>query len=285
MSGRGRPGTDRLVAAAFALTVLGAVFFAAVYVLGNRTQLLGLALFLAFAGLAAGFAVWAGRLLPQGPYVEEREAMISPPEARRVFASELDRDQEPVVRAALPRRMLMLALGTLAVAFLFPIRSLLFSGPTPWRALGRTAWRDGVRIVDAEGRPLRPSDIARGGIVTVFPEGRVKDDHAMTVLVRVDPARLALPGGRGAWTVDGVVAYSKICTHAGCPVALYVQTAEQLVCPCHQSVFDVLKGAPPVAGPAARPLPQLPIGVDAEGMLVARGDFPAPVGPGYWRTT
>ncbi|MFF4777183.1 Rieske 2Fe-2S domain-containing protein [Microtetraspora fusca] len=284
MNGPGRRTAERLVAAAFALTVLAAVFFAAVYVLGNQTQLLGLALCLAFAGLAAGFAVWAARLLPQGPYVEEREAMISPPEARRAFTAELDADQEPVVRAALPRRMLMLALGTLGVALVFPIRSLLFHGPTPWRALRRTAWRDGVRLVNADGAPLRPSDIALGGIVTAFPEGRLKDDHAMTVLLRVDPARLALPRGRKAWTVDGVVAYSKICTHAGCPVALYVQTAEQLVCPCHQSVFDVLKGASPVAGPAARSLPQLPIGVNAEGVLVARGDFPTPVGPGYWRS-
>jgi ubiquinol-cytochrome c reductase iron-sulfur subunit len=85
-----------------------------------------------------------------------------------------------------------------------------------------------------------------------------------------------------SWTVDGIIAYSKLCTHAGCPVGLYVQQLGELLCPCHQSVFDILAGATPVAGPAARPLPQLPIAVGADGTLVARGDFSAPVGPGYW---
>ncbi|WP_214414009.1 QcrA and Rieske domain-containing protein [Sphaerisporangium fuscum] len=275
--------TERRIAAAFGLGALGAAAFAAAYVIGDQTQLLGGALLLAFAGLATGLAIWALRLLPQGPYVEEREPMISPEPERRALAAEFERDQAALTRAFLPRQMLTLAVGALGVAVLFPVRSLLFRGPDPWRALGRTPWREGVRVVKGDGAPVRPGDVAPGGMLTVFPEGHTESSDAAAVLIRVDPARLALPSGRAGWTVGGLVAYSKLCTHAGCPVGLYVKSTQQLMCPCHQSLFDVPRGAVPVAGPAARPLPQLPLGVGPDGVLVARGGFTAPVGPGYWR--
>jgi ubiquinol-cytochrome c reductase iron-sulfur subunit len=100
--------------------------------------------------------------------------------------------------------------------------------------------------------------------------------------VRVPEDALDLPRGRGGWAPDGLVAYSKVCTHAGCPVGLYEPTDQTLLCPCHQSAFDVLTGAPPVVGPAARPLPQLPIAIDDEGFVVAQSDFHEPVGPSFW---
>ncbi|MGH7735831.1 MAG: ubiquinol-cytochrome c reductase iron-sulfur subunit, partial [Gemmatimonadales bacterium] len=81
---------------------------------------------------------------------------------------------------------------------------------------------------------------------------------------------------------QGYVAYSKLCTHAGCPVGLYQDNTQQLVCPCHQSMFDVLKGAQQTFGPAPRPLPQLPLMVDAEGFLRAQRGYHEPVGPGFW---
>jgi ubiquinol-cytochrome c reductase iron-sulfur subunit len=269
---------ERGIAASFAVTVAGAVLAAVAYAIGADRALLAIGFGLAFAGLAAGFALWAARLLPQGPYVEEREPMPSPPEEREALESEFER---PAGR--LPRRMLAVALGSLGIAGLFPVRSLILRGPSPAVALATTAWRDGVRLVDQDGRPIRVTDVTRGTMVTAFPEGHLDTGDSAAVLLHVDPARLRLPAGRERWTVGGVVAFSKLCTHAGCPVGQYVQVAEQLVCPCHQSVFDVLTGAEPLFGPAARPLPQLPLRVDSDGVLVAAGDFPEPVGAGYWR--
>jgi ubiquinol-cytochrome c reductase iron-sulfur subunit len=119
----------------------------------------------------------------------------------------------------------------------------------------------------------------------VLPEGEVGHADSQTLIIRVRPEDLQLAADRRDWAPDGVVAYSKICTHAGCPVGLYRAQAHELLCPCHQSTFDVLRGAVPVFGPAARPLPQLPLEVDDEGYLVARGDFPEPVGPSFWNMT
>ena len=100
--------------------------------------------------------------------------------------------------------------------------------------------------------------------------------------MRLDPDKLEVSPGREDWNVDGIVAYSKICTHVGCPVALYEQHTHHLLCPCHQSTFDVTREAKVVFGPASHPLPQLPITVNEEGFLVARSDFQEPVGPVYW---
>jgi ubiquinol-cytochrome c reductase iron-sulfur subunit len=121
-----------------------------------------------------------------------------------------------------------------------------------------------------------------GGVVTVFPVGRTTAADSQAILVKVEEGELHLPDGRAAWAPGGNVCYSKICTHAGCPVGLYLAETHQLQCPCHQSAFDVTRGAEPVFGPATRPLPQLPLEADAQGFLRARGDFPEPVGPGFW---
>lgn len=261
-------------------TTLAAVGFAVAYTLDLGVQALGIALAAAFATLAIALAIWARHLTPQDEYVEQREPMPSPPEQRRGFEAALP--VAPLSRARLVRGMLAVALGTLGTALLFPARSLLWTGPDPLTALSRTPWRDGIRVVTEEGERVRPEDVVVGTVLTVFPEGHTKAADAPTLLIRTDPRELLLPPERAAWTVDGIVAYSKLCTHAGCPVGLYAQPLGQLLCPCHQSVFDVLEGAVPIAGPAARPLPQLPIGLDRAGFLVARGDFPEPVGPGYW---
>jgi ubiquinol-cytochrome c reductase iron-sulfur subunit len=130
-----------------------------------------------------------------------------------------------------------------------------------------------------------PADLANlpvGGILTVFPDGDPSDPNAAALIIRVESGALELNAERLALAPDDFVCYSKICTHAGCPVGLYRAAQHTLICPCHQSEFDVLRGAAPISGPAARPLPQLPIRREADGSFVAVGDFTEPVGPSFW---
>jgi ubiquinol-cytochrome c reductase iron-sulfur subunit len=176
-------------------------------------------------------------------------------------------------------RSLGLAVGGLGLAALFPIRSL---GPNPGRDLLQTPWHDGVRLITDDGRPVRAEEVPREGLVTVFPEGDPGSADGQAVLIRVAPGLLVPKPGREDWTPQDIVAYSKICPHAGCPVGLYEANRHTLLCPCHQSTFDVLRHAKPQIGPAAAPLPQLPLRIDAQGFLVARGDFSEPVGPSFW---
>ena len=173
------------------------------------------------------------------------------------------------------------AFAAMGAALLFPIRSL---GPRPGKDLKRTAYAEGgLRVVTEDGEPVNPDDVPVDGVLTVWPEGHTHAADAPTLLIRTRrDQRVAPRAGREDWTVDGVVAYSKLCTHTGCPVGLYQAESGLLLCPCHQSTFDVLDGARPVFGPAARSLPQLPLDVDGDGYLVAMGDFSDPVGPGFW---
>lgn len=273
---------DGSITAAFVVTLIAAVAFAAVYATDGDVRLQGGTLFVAFGGLACGLALWARRHMPQGPFVEERQPiMASAGDDRSALNAALDRASTPWSGAPVIRRMLLAAVGALTVALLFPIRSL-YRGPPPNELVASTPWRDGAVLVLKDGTPVRPGDLDLETMLTVFPRGHEEAADAAAVLIRVVPEELSLEPSRLEWAVDGLVAYSKLCTHAGCPVGLYVPTTQQLMCPCHQSLFNVLDGAQPVAGPAARPLPQLPLGVNGEGFLVARGGFPAPVGPGYW---
>jgi ubiquinol-cytochrome c reductase iron-sulfur subunit len=149
-------------------------------------------------------------------------------------------------------------------------------------------WRKGTRlVVDSTNRPLTPAEFSSPGqMITVIPEGyqdnEVELAKATAIIIKLAPGELKLPQQRMNWTVDGIVAYSKICTHVGCPVALYEQTTHHILCPCHQSTFDAATGATVLFGPAARPLPQLPIGTNSDGYLVALHDYYEPVGPSYW---
>ena len=129
---------------------------------------------------------------------------------------------------------------------------------------------------------MRASEVPEDGLVTIFPQGHAGSADGQVVLMRVHPDSLDLPPGRETWTPEGLIGYSKVCTHAGCPVGLYEAQRHELLCPCHQSAFAVLTGANPVFGPAARALPQLPLAVDDEGFVIAQSDFTEPVGPSYW---
>ena len=162
---------------------------------------------------------------------------------------------------------------------IFPIRSL---GRAPGASLFRTEWRKGSRVVDVDGNVVTRSTLEVDSFTTVFPEHAVGSADSQAVLIRVPLGALKLPPDRLAEAPEGYVAYSKICTHAGCALGLYLAAVQQLRCPCHQSTFDVLDGARPIFGPATRSLPQLPLMVVENGVLAARSDFTEPVGPGYW---
>ena len=268
---------ERVVAFCFAASAVASLGLLVVYAVGGDDQLEGLLLGIALGGLGVGVLVWARRLLHEDETTEARPPLGSSDAAMERTTDALQ--DEEVSRRSLLVRMLLGAGGSLAAALAIPALSL---GPRPGQSLFRTEWTRGKRLVDVDGNPLRPEMVRAGAVQTVFPEGQVGVADAQTLLLRVDPDDLQLPEGREDWAPEGVVGYSKICTHAGCPVGLYRAQSHELLCPCHQSTFDVLRGAVPTFGPADRPLPQLPIEVDSDGYLVASGDFSEPVGPGFW---
>jgi len=259
------------IAAGIALLVL--------YAMGGQPQLEGVLLALALAGMGFGLVLWGKHLFPHEIVTEPREPHESEAGSRRETEELIEQTEADVTRRRFLTRMLIGAGGAFAVAMVFPIRSL---GPSPGNSLLVTSWRKGTRLLDEHGDPVKVDTLPQDGVVTVFPEGHVGDSNAQAIVVRVDADALHLPSGREGWAPDGNVCYSKLCTHLGCPVGLYVAESRQLQCPCHQSAFDVLDGASVVFGPATRPLPQLPIEADDRGYLVAGGDFSAPVGPGFW---
>ena len=269
---------ERPAAIALVLSIFAGLALTVVYVLGGQPQAEGALLFVALGGLGLGLILWARNLLPHEQVTESRRP--ASPEPERAEAERLmERGGEEIGRRRFLTRLLLGALGALGIAAIFPIRSL---GPSPGDTLFRTAWRRGMRLVNAEGEPLTAEALEVGSIVTAFPEEAIGSADSQALVIRVVPGTLRLGGDRLAGAPQGYVVYSKVCTHAGCPVGLYRANTQQLLCPCHQSTFDVLDGAVPTFGPAARPLPQLPIEIDEEGFLRALGDFTAPVGPGFW---
>jgi ubiquinol-cytochrome c reductase iron-sulfur subunit len=269
-----------IVAAAFWVAAAAAVGLAVLYWRGGQPQLEGLLLGIGAGGLAVGMITWAHRLLPKGPEVEDREVFAGGSADRAAFDADLDRS------GAFDRRRLILrslgaAVAASVVALLFPLRSL---GPQPSDLeLDSSPWSPGKRLVNADGVAVRASDVPAGGLVTVFPEGAVNSETGQAVLIRVaDPSLIQPVPGRERWSPGGLIAYSKVCTHAGCPVGLFEAGSNQLLCPCHQSTFDVLHGAAPIFGPAAQRLPQLPLAVGDDGVVFATGAFSEPPGPSFW---
>ena len=205
---------------------------------------------------------------------------------RKAFAETFREGAEAsqFVKRPILRRTLIAATLPLLVAPIVLLRDL---GPLPGTKLRYTVWRKGLRLVISDtGRPIKPADFdSPGGMITVIPEGFQANDDALVkatvIIIKLEPGELKYPTNLN-WTVDNIVAYSKICTHVGCPAALYEQTTHHILCPCHQSTFDATRGATVLFGPANRPLPQLPMGVNSEGYLVALSDFKVPVGPAFW---
>ena len=267
------------VAVAFGVSALASLGLAAVYWQGGQNQVEGVLLAVALGGLGYGFVVVARRLLPQGPYTEERDVLPSSEGQVAAFETDLERGEGWMARRGFLVKMLGVAAGALGIAALFPIRSL---GPNPGRSLFRTKWHKGALLVDEQGEPVRVRTLEVGGVLTVFPEGHLEREDSQTLLIRVSDEKVVTRKGREDWAPEGYVAYSKVCTHAGCPVGLYQQDVKRLLCPCHQSSFDAIDGARPVFGPATRSLPQLPLMVDDDGFLRAQDDYDEPIGPGFW---
>jgi ubiquinol-cytochrome c reductase iron-sulfur subunit len=275
---RGRPRAELAVLALFGVTCIAGLSLLVLYILGGQPQLEGILLAIALGGVGAGVVIWAQALMTTPVAIEDRHPGATSPEVRADLTAAIDEE------AGFSRRRLLVggliaAFGSLAAALAIPVFSL---GPAPGQELRTTGWRQGLRLVDATGKVIQATDIAQDSIVTVFPEGEPGSPDSQTLLIHAPQDLLRLRPERAAWAPSGFVAYSKICTHAGCPVGLYRAADRVLICPCHQSTFDVLSGAVPIFGPAARALPQLPIRLQADGTFVADGDFPEPVGPGFW---
>ncbi len=270
------------IAACWMVTLLCGVGLATVYVEGGQPQVEGILLFAGFGFLGLGFIFWARDLLPGHDVTASRgHHGQSAASARAAVVESLGRGLEPMARRPFLGKVLGLVGGVFGLGVLFPLASL---GPRPHVTLESTPWGKDVRAVNEDGEPVKPGDISLRGVLTVFPETDPKAAQSATILINLGTAisRFEIPPSRTSWHVGPLVAFSKICTHAGCPVALYNTDQQQLVCPCHQSTFDVLADCKPVFGPAPRPLPQLPLGVDQEGYLVSQSDYTEPVGPGYW---
>lgn len=282
-----RPVNQRAYRAAivsFALAIGGGVMAAVGYGTDHTERVLGIGLAVALGGIGFGLVAWA-KYLDLDEHVEQAR------EPLRLTAADQAglREEVELTKATVGRRRLLLGLFggsllSLLIGFFGPVGSL---GPKPRGERGRTSWTAGARLVTAEGTPIPVDGTGLNQLATVFPEEDIGRDDSQVVLLRVAAELLTertIEGG----AVEGWVAYSKICTHAGCSVGLLgidnrpPDVLRQLVCPCHQSIFDPLDGARPVGGPATRSLPQLPLAVDDDGFLVARRDFDGPVGPLAW---
>lgn len=248
---------------------------------------LGLAIFL----IGTGAIHWARKLMPDDEVVQSRHGYSSSREIRESVMQEIriGGEESGFTSRKIVRRSLLTAIAVLPLPAV--ILALDF-GPLPQNELRETLWKKGVRLVtDPTGRYLRPEDFSVGSLVSAHPENLKEweeENHNLNaraktsiLVVRMTPEQLRTSQGEG-WDYQGIIAYSKICTHVGCPIALYEHRTHHLLCPCHQSTFDLADSGNVVFGPAARRLPQLPLGVDEEGYLVALSDFQEPVGPSFW---
>ncbi|GAA5517742.1 cytochrome bc1 complex Rieske iron-sulfur subunit [Demequina sediminis] len=296
---------ERQVAALFGLSILGTIIAIGSYLALDMTEeiasirfvnmMIGLGLFLAMIGIGLGAVHWAKTLMRDHEMVEERHELRSSEEAREGAVQNLKDGVEDSGIGGVKRRPVLVgslvgAIALAPLAVLFPQIGNM-GGDWNTKKFAHTMWRKGTRLArDPDGTLIKASDVTIGSAFHVIPDGLNELEHhrieekakAVVLLVRLDPRDLKIQPGREDWSFDGIVAYSKICTHVGCPVALYEQQTHHLLCPCHQSTFDVADGAKVVFGPAKRPLPQLPIAVDDEGYIVAQSDFHEPIGPSYW---
>jgi ubiquinol-cytochrome c reductase iron-sulfur subunit len=270
---------ELVIGLSFLASFAAAVGLVIVYWVGGQVQAEGALLAVVLGALALGIGLWGSHLMPVGERVERRHPLSSPEEEREQLREDFDRGEEYLTRRAGLLKLLGLAAVGLGAVVALPIRSL---GPRPGNRLRQTGWRPGSRVVDDKGRPVHVDELQVGAILTVFPQFDDDPESSQTILIKLEPHELQVRPGREDWSPEGCVAFSKLCTHLACPVGLYDATTHQLLCPCHQSLFDVLDGARPVFGPATRSLPQLPLRVEADGTLVAQSDYTEPVGPGFW---
>ncbi|MEY2597184.1 MAG: hypothetical protein RL182_267 [Actinomycetota bacterium] len=295
---------ERQVASLFVLSALSTILFIYSYffikkdvfafipLLGNmniQQLLLGLGLAGAFLFIGLGAVAWARQLMPDTEVVAQRHEFRSADEDRKEFVETVKTQAAAagIGRRPLIKRTLGAALGLVGLGPIIMLRDL---GPLPEKELEKTSWKAGTRLVTDPGdRPIKASELEVGAVVQTLPEVDHPEHRSLNdiakdpvLLIRLRPEDFNLDAERLSWTYEGIIAFSKICSHMGCAVALYEQSTHHLLCPCHQSTFDVTRAAKVIFGPAARPLPQLAITVDSEGYLIAKQPFTESVGPSYW---
>ncbi|MCU1669922.1 MAG: Rieske (2Fe-2S) iron-sulfur domain protein [Blastococcus sp.] len=250
------------------------------------TPLVGALFGAAMILVGVGLVLYTKKLLPHETAVQDKHDASAFDRATAGATLVRTAHNSGLARRKLITRSLAFMGGGLGLMLIMPLGGLI-KNPNTGDPLGTTPWKQGVRLTRLDGSPIRPGDQEPGSLETVFPAvpGGNRAANAATMLIRLRPEQVAANRprpGQGNLGYGDYVAYSKICTHAGCPVSLYEQETSRILCPCHQSQFDVTQGAKPVFGPASRPLPQLPITVDASGYFVARSDYLEAVGPTYW---
>lgn len=296
----------RTVYTLFYLSVAGSIWAVAAYMIfpledgdvlavRHNNLFIGLGIALALLAIGIGAIHWSKAIMSDKEFTEPRHATRGRDSTREgaVNAFALANEESGFGRRAMIRNSLFAALVASVIPGITLFRGLAPEGENPVELLSQTMWKKGSRLAhDPSGVPIKASDVTLGSAFHVIPEELASVSHAdgyleqkakaIVLLMRLPQETLNPATNKLDWTYDGIVAYSKVCTHVGCPVALYEQQTHHLLCPCHQSQFDVANGAAVIFGPAARPLPQLPIEVDGEGYLVAQSDFHEPVGPSFW---
>ncbi|GAA2992935.1 ubiquinol-cytochrome c reductase iron-sulfur subunit [Microbacterium terrae] len=268
----------------------------------HNNLFIGLGIALALLAIGIGAIHWSKAIMSDKEFVEPRHATRGRDTTREAAIQAFaDANEESGFgRRTMIRNSLIAAVVASVAPGIVLFRGLApHNSPTnpiagdPVALLSHTMWEEGMKLAhDPSGEPIRAADLTLGSAVHVIPQPLSEMSHhdgyleekakALVLLVRLLPEQITEPEDRKDWSYNGIVAYSKVCTHVGCPVALYEQQTHHLLCPCHQSQFDVTDQAKVIFGPAARPLPQLPITVDDEGYLIARSDFTEPVGPSFW---
>ncbi|MDP9416977.1 MAG: ubiquinol-cytochrome c reductase iron-sulfur subunit [Actinomycetota bacterium] len=291
---------ERQVASLFLLSLLGSIGFVIAYFAlpvgegatwqwAASNMLLGGTLAISIFCIGAAAIHWAKKLMPDEELVEERHPIGSTPEEQAGAVAVLAEGAEGsgFGRRKMIWGSMVAAMGAMLAPALVLLRDL---GPLPGRRPAITAWSKGDYLVrDPENTRIKAADVPIGGVVHVLPEGVAEQEGALNekaksavLVIRLEPDEYDPRPARRGWDHEGIVAYSKICTHVGCPVGLYEQNTHHLLCPCHQSTFDVLQHCAVIFGPAARALPQLALTVDDDGYLIAEQGFTEPVGPSYW---
>lgn len=296
--------SERVVALLFTVSMLATVGFIACYLavphdksifvfpIGHISALnfaLGLTLGVALFCIGAGAVHWARTLMSDVEMADERHAIEASPELKAKVMEDFRQGAEEsgLGRRKLIRNTMFGALTLMPLSAVFLLGGL---GPAPKSKLRHTMWAKGKRLVNMNtNQPLRPEDVMVGSLTFAKPDGleETSEDFqneiakAALMIVRLQPGNIK-DKRELDWSHEGIVAFSKICTHVGCPISLYEQQTHHVLCPCHQSTFDLSDGARVIFGPAGHALPQLRIGVDSDGYLEALGDFEEPVGPAFW---
>jgi ubiquinol-cytochrome c reductase iron-sulfur subunit len=306
---------ERQIAAMFVAAIISAVLFVVAYFslevgdnwdtfagMGASTMALGVTLGTSLLLIGTAIIHLSRKLMSDHEIAESRHPIASSAADRdeAVEAISVGVEESGIGRRPLVRNTALGALGALGLPAVVLLRDLAPGDELDISKLAHTIWEPGMRLVrDVVGTPILASEVEVGDLINAAPEAlfpteengyeelhgaqlQVDKAKGAIIIVRMDPKDITPAKGREKWTVDGIICYSKICTHVGCPISLYERTTHHVLCPCHQSTFDLADHAKVVFGPAARPLPQLPLAVDDEGYLVAQSDFTEPIGASYW---